>query len=68
MFYVTKNNHRSINPLSTNLKKRSNTLKHICLSVFDHFVGLALKSLRIDVYLGSVKHLRRVLLFIKDLA
>ena len=28
----------SVNPLSTNLTKWSN-----CLSVFDHFVGLALK-------------------------
>ena len=40
------------NPLSANLTKWSNTLKQFvgklptnCLSVFDHFVGLALKGL-----------------------
>ena len=40
------------NPLSTNITKWSNTLKQFvaklsmnCLSVFDHFVGLALKGL-----------------------
>ena len=40
------------NPLSANLKKWSNTLKQFvgnlptyCLSVFDHFVGLAIKGL-----------------------
>ena len=43
-----------INPLSTNFTKWSNTLKQFvgklptnCLSVFDHFVGLALKGLKI---------------------
>ena len=42
-----------LNPLSANLTKWSNTLKQFvgklptnCLSVFDHFVGLALKGLR----------------------
>ena len=42
-----------INPLSTNPTKWSNTLKQFagnlatnCLSVFDHFVKLALKGLR----------------------
>ena len=42
----------SINPLSTNFTKWSNTLKQFVgklptnfLSVFDHFVGLALKGL-----------------------
>ena len=42
----------SFNPLSTNFTKLSNTLKQFvgklltnCLSVFDHFVGLALKGL-----------------------
>ena len=42
----------SVNPLSTNLTKWSNTLKQFfgnlttnCLSVFDHFMGLALKGL-----------------------
>ena len=44
----------SINPLSANFTKWSNTLKQLvgnlpnnCLSVFDHFVGLVLKGLRI---------------------
>ena len=42
-----------INPLSAKFIKWSNTLKQFvgnlptnCLSVFDHFVGLALKGLR----------------------
>ena len=42
----------SFNPLSANPTKWSNTLKQFvgklptnCLSVFDHFVGLALKGL-----------------------
>ena len=41
-----------LNPLSANSAKWSNTLKQLfrnlpknCLSVFDHFVGLALKGL-----------------------
>ena len=41
-----------VNPLSANFTKWSNTLKQVagklptnCLSVFDHFVGLALKGL-----------------------
>ena len=45
--------YSSINPLSTNFTKWSNTLKRFvgnlptnCLSVFDHFVKLALKGLR----------------------
>ena len=44
-------------PLSANPKKWSNTLKQFvgkkptnCLSVFDHFVGLALKVLMFIVY------------------
>ena len=32
-----------LNPLSANITKWSNTLN--CLSMFDHFVGLALKGL-----------------------
>ena len=43
-----------LNPLSSNHTKWSNTLKQFvgnlptnCLSVFDHFVGLALKELNI---------------------
>ena len=45
---------RLINPLNANPEKRSNTLKQIvgnlptiCLSVFDHFMNLALKGLKI---------------------
>ena len=45
--------YSSFNPLSANPTKWSNTLKQFvgnlptnCLSVFDHFVGLALKGLR----------------------
>ena len=44
----------SINPLSVNPEKWSNTLKQIvgnlptiCLSVFDHFMNLALKGLKV---------------------
>ena len=44
---------RSINPLNAKFIKWSNTLKQIvgklptiCLSVFDHFSGLAFKGLR----------------------
>ena len=43
----------TLNPLSANPTKWSNTLKQFvgnlptnCLSVFDHFVGLALKRLK----------------------
>ena len=46
-----------LNPLSANPTKCSNTLKQFvgnlpsnCLSVFDHFVGLALKGLLIKRY------------------
>ena len=36
----------NVNPLSANPTKRSSTLKQfVSLSVFDHFVGLALKGL-----------------------
>ena len=45
-----------VNPLSANPTKWSNTLKHFvgklqtnCLSVFDNFVGLALKGLKLQV-------------------
>ena len=44
----------TVNPLSANFTKWSNTLKQFvgnlptnCLSVFDHFVGLALKGLNV---------------------
>ena len=47
----------SINPLSANPTKWSNTLKQFvgklptnCLSVFDHFVGLALKGLNSKIF------------------
>ena len=47
---------QKINPLSTNPTKWSNTLKQFvgnlptnCLSVFDHFVTLARKGLRIKL-------------------
>ena len=50
-----------LNPLSANPTKWSNTLKTIrrqkptnCLSVFDHFVGLALKGLTL-VYMFCLK-------------
>ena len=46
-----------IDPLSANPTKWSNTLKQFvsklpmnCLSVFDHFVGLALKGLRSNTF------------------
>ena len=47
------------NPLSDNFTKWSNTLKQFvcnlptnCMSVFDHFVGLALKGLTSDKYIA----------------
>ena len=60
----------SFNPLSANFTKWSNTLKQFvgklptnCLSVFDHFVGLALKGLkRTDIeYYASAFHLIEVI-------
>ena len=49
-----------LNPLSANPTKWSNTLKQFvgklptnCLSVFDHFVGLALKGLNPVTYYES---------------
>ena len=58
----------ALNPLSANFKKWSNTLKQVvgklpmsCLSVFDHFVGLALKELiyseRIFLYEETISFL-----------
>ena len=51
------------NPLSANLTKRSNTLKQFvaklptnCLSVFDHFVKLALKGLMKNFIFCTVKY------------
>ena len=47
----------ALNPLSAKFIKWSNTLKQFvgklpinCLSMFDHFVGLALKGLRITLF------------------
>ena len=52
IFSFNVNVNTSLNPLSANFTKWSNTLKQFvgnlptnCLSVFDHFVGLALKGL-----------------------
>ena len=53
-----------VNPLSTNITKWSNTLKQFvaklpmnCLSVFDHFVKLALKGLILKSLLVSLNFL-----------
>ena len=53
-----------INPLSVNPTKWSNTLKQFlgklltnCLSVFDHFVGLALKGL--SIWINKTYHYLR---------
>ena len=50
--YLLRTKINILNPLSVNPTKWSNTLKQFvgklptnCLSVFDHFVGLALKGL-----------------------
>ena len=47
----------SFNPISANITKWSNTLKQFvgklpktCLSVFDHFVGLALKGFSLTLF------------------
>ena len=51
----------TVNPLNANPEKWSNTLKQIvgnlptiCLSVFDHFMNLALKGLKIAKYVESI--------------
>ena len=51
---------RYVNPLSANPTKWSNTLKQFvgklptnCLSVFDHFVELALKGLKKDYFVKN---------------
>ena len=59
-----------INPLSAKPTKWSNTLLAMnCLNVFDHFVGLALKGLRIlfqggwltwDTHHQAILHLRQL--------
>ena len=50
-----------VKPFSANFTKWSNTLKQFvrnlptnCLSVFDHFVGLALKELRCYIEIGEL--------------
>ena len=55
--YIINRQKIDLNSLSTNPKKWSNTLKQfvrnlptICLSVFDYFVGLALKGLTTNRY------------------
>ena len=74
----------NINPLSTDFTKWSNTLKQFvgklptnCLSVFDHFVGLALKVLSefseitsenhrfSDDFKGNISELIRLILALK---
>ena len=54
--YMRNDTFFKINSLSANLRKWSNSLKQVvsnlptnCLSVFDHFAGLALKGLRCKV-------------------
>ena len=59
LFYLLTLNEKPmiINRLSANITKWSNTLKNFvgklprsCLSMFEHFVGLALKGLNIEHY------------------
>ena len=57
---------RNFNPLSANPTKWSNTLKQfvrklptICLSVFDHFVGLTLKGSSLIPSIEKIKHSRQ---------
>ena len=54
-----------VKPLSANPEKWSNTLKQLvgnlptnCLSVFDHFMNLALKGLK-HLYVLRYAHVRR---------
>ena len=57
--------HIDFNPLSANITKWSNTLKQVvgklptnCLSVFDHFVGLALKELNLSLTSSPKSHFK----------
>ena len=57
LFYLS-----NFNPLSANPEKWSNTLKQIvgnlptiCLSVFDHFMNLALKGLNKEIQFNSIQ-------------
>ena len=62
-----------LNPLNANITKWSNTLKQFvgkvptsCLSVLDHFVGLALKGLK-RLVISTISKLKRSLLNILPL-
>ena len=62
-----------VNPLSAKFIKWSNTLKQIvgklptiCLSVFDHFSGLALKGLNLLYHLYSTAQMCSVLHLVKQ--
>ena len=58
MHQIANQSEKHINPLSANPEKWSNILKQIvgnlpaiCLSVFDHFMNLALEGLRLLQFL-----------------
>ena len=71
-FYFKILNPRTVDDaLSAKLTKWSNTLKQFvvklptnCLSVFDHFVGLALKGLRKTVLISFNEYAENILLSI----
>ena len=57
----------NLNPFGTNFTKWSNTLKQFvgnlqtnCLTVFDHFVGLALKELSIVGKMSAEKEMLNI--------
>ena len=61
----------NLNPLSAKFIKWSNTLIQIvgklptiCLSVFDHFSGLALKGLSVVLKKGVATFLERLILYL----
>ena len=61
-----------VNPLSANPEKWSNTLKQIvgnlptiCLSVFDHFINLALKGLKETLLTKKTKLLLMLLRYME---
>ena len=63
---ITLNDYISVNSLSTNFTKWSNTLKQFvgklptnCLSVFDHFAALAFKGLK-NVNMLKAVSLKRI--------
>ena len=62
-----------VNPLGANFINWSNTLKQFvgklptnCLRVFDHFVGLAFKRLKVDCMNAYQKHLFRKMIQIEN--